>query len=101
MAAKKKIKAVEPEEPKAYVREKSYKELAVEKLLARGIQVTLESGVIMTRIKTPEDLKIYRDAIKEIGYNSSYGAKIIREENEHEVRRAAESFESEGSEDYD
>ena len=55
----------------------------------------------MTRIKTPEDLKIYRDAIKEIGYNSSYGAKIIREENEHEVRRAAESFESEGSEDYD
>lgn len=101
MAKKKKIDNVQHEEPKVYVPQKSDKELAVEKLLARGIQVTLESGVIMTRVKTPEDLKIYRDAIKEIGYNSSYGAKIIREENEHEVRRAAESFESEGSEDYD
>lgn len=101
MAKKKKIDNVQHEEPKVYVREKSYKELAVEKLLARGIQVTLESGVIMTKVSTPDDLKLFRQAIKDIGYNSSYGAKIIKGDNEYETGRSAESFEGEGSEDND
>lgn len=97
----KKKQDIKPEEPKAYVREKSDKELAVEKLLARGLNVTLESGVIMTKVKTPDELKMFRQAIKDIKYNSSYGAKIIREDNEYETGRSAESIESEGSEDYD
>lgn len=97
----KKKQDIKPEEPKAYVREKSDKELAVEKLLARGIQVTLESGVIMTKVSTPDDLKLFRQAIKDIGYNSSYGAKIIKGDNEYETGRSAKSFEGEGSEDND
>lgn len=97
----KKKQEIKPEEPKVYVREKSSKELAVEKLLARGINVTLESGVIMTKVKTPDELKIFKQAIKDIKYNSSYGAKIIREGNEYEAGRTVESIESEGSEDYD
>jgi uncharacterized protein YaaR (DUF327 family) len=96
----KKKQETKPEEPKAYVREKSSKELAVEKLLARGLNVTLESGVIMTKVKTPDELKIFKQAIKDIKYNSSYGAKIIREGNEYEAGRTVESIESEGSEDY-
>ncbi len=101
MAKKKKIDNVQHEEPKVYVPEKSSKELAVEKLLARGIQVTLESGVIMTKVSTPDDLKLFKQAIKDIGYNSSYGAKIIKGDNEYETGRSAESFEGEGSEDND
>ena len=96
-------KKIEPqtEEPKAYVREKTNKELAVEKLSARGIVATIESGVVTTRVKTPEELKAFKTALKEIGYNESFGAKIIKGESEDETGRAAESIESEGSEDYD
>ncbi len=101
MSKKKKIDNVLHEEPKVYVPQKSDKELAVEKLLARGLNVTLESGVIMTKVKTPDELKMFRQAIKDIKYNSSYGAKIIREDNGYETGRSAESIESEGSEDYD
>jgi len=98
MATKKKI--VEPVEAKKYVKEKSYKELAVEKLLARGVNVTLESGVIMTKVRTPDELKIYKQAIKDIGYNASWGAKIIKGENNYETERAAESTQGQGTEDY-
>ena len=99
MAAKKKVEP-KVEELKVYVREKTAKELAVEKLSARGISATIESGVVMTRIKTPEELKTYKEAIKAIGYNMSWGFKIDKGENIDETGRTAESIESEGSEDY-
>ena len=100
MAGKKKT---EPKvvEPKVYVREKTAKELAVEKLSARGITATIESGVVMMRVKTPEQLKEYREAIKAIKYDQSYGFKISKGEHTDETGRAAESIESKGSEDYD
>lgn len=94
MSKKKKIDNVQHEEPKTYVREKSHKELAVEKLSARGFDVSLESGVIMAKIRTPEDLKMYRQAISDIGYKSSYGARILKGDTDYEVGRAAESTES-------
>ena len=101
MAKKRKIADVQSEAPKAYIREKTMKELAVEKLLARGINVTLESGVIMTRVRTPDELKIYKQALKDIKYDSSWGAKIIKGDNNYETGRAVESTESEGSDYYD
>lgn len=100
MAKKRKIADVQSEAPKAYVREKTMKELAVEKLLARGFNVTLESGVIMSRIKTPDDYKLYKQALKDIGYDSSWGARMVKGDNDYEAGRAVESTESEGSEDY-
>ena len=101
MAKKKKIADVQSVEPKVYVREKTAKELAVEKLSALGIIATVESGVVMTRVRTPEELKAYKQAIKDIGYDQSYGARIIKGDGENETGRTAEGTESEGSEDYD
>ena len=98
MAAKKKI--VEPAEAKVYVREKTVKELAVDKLLARGINATLESGVVMTKVKTPDELKIYKQALKDIGYNASWGAKIIKGDKDYEAERTVESTQGQGTEDY-
>lgn len=95
-------KKLEPkvEEPKVYVPQKTEKELAVQKLSARGFIVTLESGVIMTKVQTPEQLKEFKKALADIKYNSSWGARVSKGDN-NETGRAAESFESEGSEDFD
>lgn len=98
MAAKKKV--VEPEEPKVYKKEKTAKELAVEKLAARGITAIIESGVVMMRVKTPEELKEYKQVLKDIGYNQSYGFKVSKGEETNEAGRTVESTQSEGSEDY-
>ena len=48
----------------------------------------------MAKIKTPEDLKTYRQAINDIGYKSSYGARILKGDTDYEVGRAAEGTES-------
>jgi len=99
MAVKKKV--AEPAEAKAYVREKTAKELAVEKLLARGINATLESGVVMTKVKTPDELKIYKQALKDIGYNASWGVKVVKGDKDYETERTVESTQRQGTEDHD
>lgn len=100
MAGKKKAEP-KTEEPKVYVREKTAKELAVEKLAARGITATIDSGVVMMRVNSPEQLKEYKETIKAIKYDQSYGFKICKGDGTDETGRTAESTESEGSEDYD
>ncbi len=85
MARRKKIADVQVEEPKAYIKEKDHKELAVEKLSTLGFNVVLESGVVMAKLKTIDDINIFKKAVEDVGYNSSYGVRIIREENNYEV----------------
>jgi len=101
MAKKKKIADVQYEVPQAYVKEKTMKELAVEKLSTRGINATLESGVIMTNVKDLEELQIYEQALKDIGYDASWGVRFNKGETNYEVRRSVEGSQSEGSEDND
>lgn len=102
MAKKKKIAEIqEVKEPKTYVREKDFKELAVERLLTLGFNVALESGVIVARLKSMDDMDKFKEAISNIGYSSSWGIKIVKGDNGYETFRSVESPESKGTEDYD
>lgn len=101
MGRKKKTVEVEEKAPVTYVREKTAKELAVEKLSTRGINATLESGVIMARVKDLEELQVYEQALKDIGYDASWGVRFDKGETNYEVGRPVEGSQSEGSEDND
>ena len=98
---KKTIESQPQEQPKAYVKEKDYKDLAVEKLSDLGWNVALESGVVVGRLKSLDDFDKFKEAINSIEYTSSWGIKIVKGDMAYETFRSTESIESKGSEDYD
>lgn len=46
------------------------------KLSELGFSAYLEDGVVMVNVKNEKEMKAVKKAIKEIGYNRSFGFKI-------------------------
>lgn len=56
------------------------KEQYTAKLLEMGYNAVLENGVIMIAVTDEKTAKKANKAVKEIGYNASYGVRIERRE---------------------
>lgn len=57
------------------------KDEAVTKLSEMGFKAVLDSGVIMITVVDEKTAKNANKAVKEIGYDSSYGVRIERRED--------------------
>lgn len=55
------------------------KDQAVSQLSNLGFNAVLESGVIIITVADEKTAKKANKAIKEIGYDASYGIKIVKE----------------------
>lgn len=55
------------------------KEEVVAMLSKRGLKGELISGVVMITVASKKDVKKAKKAIKEIGYNASWGVRVEEE----------------------
>lgn len=52
------------------------KQETIKNLSDRGFSSYLEDGIVMVNVKNEKEMKAVKKAIKEIGYNRSFGFKI-------------------------